>query len=220
MMNTTTSRMTLVSLILSLGVLSSVQAEDSPENPPPGMEFSDAHQFVFFAVLEGCYADGLTSADVDLIAPKRVDSERRDMTVNMVLTCPLCSPAFDAINLYSGKKVFRKQLKKTAQSSTFGSGLSKAVRAELAKPGQPCRDALQGLIQEWVEARIMKLRLSKEETAAFRKELAKMRKEGEDALARFKKNGHGEELLQIYKDWEKGCPVCSGASPMGGEKAR
>lgn len=185
------------------------------ENPEPGHEYSEAHKFVFFSVLEGCYRDGLTNKQIDLIIPPIERSDFRDHSVNMVVTCPLCGPAFDAFNMYAEHKRFNSQPKKITSYTTFGPGLSKEVKIELAKPGKPCRTALQGLIKKWIEERINKHRLTKEETKALREELDRMRKEGEDALKRFKEGKHGESLQKTYLQWGDECPVCSGASPMG-----
>jgi hypothetical protein len=41
--------------------------------PARAAGFDDAHRFVFYAVLEGCYEDGLSSNDVAQILMKRGD---------------------------------------------------------------------------------------------------------------------------------------------------
>lgn len=200
----------LLGLVL---VLPQVWAEG--ENPKPGHEYSGAHKFVFFSVLEGCYRDGLTNKQIDLIIPPVEGANFRDNSVNMVITCPLCGAAFDAFNIYAEHKRFNSQPSKLTSYTTFGPGLSKEVKIELANPGKPCRDALQGLIKKWIEERIKKHRLTKEETKVLREELDEMRKRGEDALKRFKEGKHGESLQKTYLRWGDECPVCSGASPMG-----
>lgn len=182
------------------------------ENPPPGA-YDDAHQFIFFAVLEGCYADGITNEDLDFIIPK-AENGMRKMTTNFVLQCPLCNPAHDAFSLYASRPHMTQPAKHT-RYTTFGPGLDESVKAELAKPGLPCRNAIQGLIETWVDARIEKLRLNDEETAKIRADLAERRKKGEEWLKRFQQGQNGDELREIYKDWKE-CPICSGSSPMGG----
>ncbi|MEM9481910.1 MAG: hypothetical protein AAGA58_19845 [Verrucomicrobiota bacterium] len=183
---------------------------------PPAKTYGETHRFVFFAVLEGCFNDGLTQEEIDLIIPLRPEKEGfRNITTNMVLTCPLCSPAFDAFRLYADRLMFISGITKKEGYNTFGQGLPEAVRIELAKPGLPCRDAIQGLLRKWIEERIERSSLTEIETKSLRKELEQMRKDGEAALLRFQNGEHGDELQEHYKDW-KGCPVCSGASPMGG----
>ena len=44
------------------------QTNEDPVNPPQG-SYGEAHQFVFFAVLEGCYRDGLNDEEIDQIIP-------------------------------------------------------------------------------------------------------------------------------------------------------
>ena len=91
--------------------------------------------------------------------------------------------------------------------NTFGQGLDKKTREQLAKGGQSCRDALKNLMQKWVDARIEKLRLTEQETNELRAEFAKMRKKGEEALKRFK-SGKPGDANEAYDDWEQGCPNC------------
>jgi hypothetical protein len=61
------------------------------------------------------------------------------------------------------------------------------------------------------------MRLTEQESKELRGELKKMREDGERALKRFQNAENGDELKERYRDW-KGCPICSGASPMGGVK--
>lgn len=182
-------------------------------NPPAG-QYSEAHRFVFFAVLEGCYTDGLIDEDIDLIFSKK-EKGHRDEFANFILGCPLCGPASDAFKRYAdGIRLVQINSDKRYYT-TFGQGLDPQVKAELAKPGQPCRDAIQGLIKKWVDARIVQMRLTEEETKTLREKLAKMRKAGENYLKTWQNEKDGNDLKKRYEDW-KACPTCSGASPMGG----
>lgn len=187
-----------------------------PADPLPNNRFSEAHRFVFFAVLEGCYEDGLTEEAIDLIVPKQEDGYRQ-MTINFVYNCPLCCPAFDAFHTYSLRARFscgKKNLKDDPYN-TFGTDLDEDVMRQLAKPGLECRNALQSLIEKWVNARMERMRFTPDEAKTLRDELASMRKEGEASLKRFQNNAHGERLMKAYKGWTS-CPICSGSSPMGG----
>lgn len=198
---------------LSCSLAFPVPGQELKKNPPQDT-FSEAHRFVFYAVLEGCFESGLTQEEIDLIIPVRPDKEdRRSITANLVYTCPLCSPAFDAFRLYSDRRLFISQMSKSACYNTFGQGLGEDVKAQLAQAGAPCRAAIQQLIGSWIEARMTRLRLTEEEASDLRSRLAEMRKEGEKALGEFQKGSHGEELQKNYQDWEE-CPVCSGAAPM------
>ncbi|MDF1858900.1 MAG: hypothetical protein P1U87_01730 [Verrucomicrobiales bacterium] len=182
-------------------------------NPEEGF-YPEAHRFVFFAVLEGCFTDGLIEEDLDWILSAD-ENGVRDGFANFIISCPLCGPAGDAFELYAERKISSKQIIKRSSYRTFGPGLEDEVKAELAKGGQSLRDALQKLVGKWIEERIKAARLTDAEEATLRKELAEMRKEGEKALKRMQQGGHGDRLRELYKDWET-CPTCSGAAPMAG----
>ncbi|MEM7012442.1 MAG: hypothetical protein AAF585_13275, partial [Verrucomicrobiota bacterium] len=180
----------------------------------PAGTYDDTHQFIFFAVLEGCYADGITNEDLDLIIPES-ENGLRQMITNFVYMCPLCEPAFDAFNFYAGRPHMSQPAKKT-NYTTFGQGLDREVKEQLEKPGKPCRDAIMGLIKKWVDARIAKLRLNEEEEAVLREHLAARRKKGEEFLKAFQEGKNGDKLAAAYAGWKE-CPICSGSSPtMGG----
>lgn len=181
---------------------------------PPKEKFSEAHRFVFFAVLEGCFESGLTQEEVDLIIPVRPNKEdRRSITANLVYTCPLCSPAFDAFRLYSDRRIFISGITKEAAFNTFGTGIGPEQKAALEAGGRECRDAIQQLISGWIERRIKLHKLAPKAERELRAKLAEMRKEGEAAPEKIKTGELGPELQKIYQKRD-GCPVCAGASPM------
>jgi len=177
-------------------------------------DFSEPHRFVFFAVLEGCYEDGLTQEAIDLIIPAGATGQR-ELMANFVWQCPLCGPAFDGFHVYSMRQRFAngpKNLDRDDPYNTFGVGLEAKVMRQLAESGPKCREAIQALIDKWVSARIERLRLNEEEAIELRKQLANMRKSGEAMLKSFQNGGHGEKSAENYKGWTS-CPICSGASP-------
>jgi len=201
-------------LFLPLGLGAAPDREKWPDGPnPPAEAYDDVHRFVFFAVLEGCFTDGITDADLEFIIPTAENGGRK-MITNFVIACPLCRPAYDAFHFYANRPHLSQPAKHT-HYTTFGAGLEPAIRQQLAEPGLPCRNAIQDLIERWVSARITKLRLNEEEEKSLRSALADKRKKGEEWLARFREGKHGEELAENYQDWEN-CPICSGSSPMGG----
>ena len=180
--------------------------------------FSETHRFVFFAVLEGCYEDGLTKNAIDLIIPPD-ENGRGQLVVNFVYQCPLCCPAFDAFNNYASRQRFACAPKDMRNDpyNTFGPELEANVLRELAEPGLRCRNAIQTLIEKWISARIKRMRLTDEETKKLREQLAAMRKSGEDSLKRYQQGDHGPKLAKVYECWTS-CPICSGASPMSNAK--
>ena len=93
---------------------------------------------------------------------------------------------------------------------TFGTGLPDKIRTELHSDNSSTRrSAIRKLIKKWTDERIVKLRLSKEEEALLRKQLAEMRKKGENLLKKWQSDE--SDFQQFYKDWEE-CALCSGAS--------
>ncbi len=175
-------------------------------NPPAG-EYSDHHRMIFYAVLEGCYEDGLTNEDIDIIIPKNERGGRK-MNANFVHTCPLCQPAFDAFSLYASREKFDGQ--KVTKYNTFGPGLDDETKKQLRAEPKKRRKAIQGLISRWVEKRADLLRLTKEERSDLQGALKEMKEKGDEALSKFQKYDPGTFFFESYKDWE-GCPICEGA---------
>jgi hypothetical protein len=160
---------------------------------------SRASQLVFFAVLEGLYRDGVSSADVDLIIPPgKVGNGRFDLE-HFVYACPLCHPAFEAFKLYRQRGAFYG-LK--AQLDTLGEGLGQAVEVRLrgSDAGQR-RQAIEELISRWVGQRLEMMRLSKEERAAITSEMEQGRKKGMGGL----------KQASPTSQTRTNCPICDGS---------
>ncbi|MCH2059640.1 MAG: hypothetical protein MK183_03345 [Verrucomicrobiales bacterium] len=200
--------------ISTLAVLASHLYSQEVQPNPPKNKYSETHRFVFYAVLEGCFESGLTQEEVDIIIPVRVDrKDRRSITANLVYTCPLCSPVFDAFRIYSDRRIFISGISKDKAFNTFGAGLSKRQKESLRAGGRECRKAIQKLISEWIERRIAIQKMEPLAERQLRRELAEMRKEGDMVLEKIKAGGLGPDLQKIYMERE-GCPACAGASPM------
>ena len=58
---------------------------------------SEFRQFIFFAVVEGLYEDGVSSETVDLIIPYN------DFYEHFIYGCSMCMPTYDALTLYRGR---------------------------------------------------------------------------------------------------------------------
>ncbi|MEM8953566.1 MAG: hypothetical protein AAGD22_05385 [Verrucomicrobiota bacterium] len=203
-------------LLAGLFSLNLVAQEIHPN--PPADQYDETHRFVFYAVLEGCFDSGVTQEEIDLIIPVRPSEEgRRNITANLVYTCPLCSPAFDAFRLYSDRRIFISGISEDAAYNTFGPGLTQAQKAALRAGGRERRAVIQELIAGWIDNRIEAWRLDSGEEQQLRGELTEMREAGEAALAKIKAGEMGRELQEIYIARE-GCPVCSGAAPAGSGK--
>ena len=195
----------------SLAIAAKVVDRDSPN--PPEEEFDSYHRFVFYAVLEGCYEDGVTAEDLDLIVPE-ADNGEREMTANLVYACPLCHPTFEALRIYASRKPFYGQ--KGTIYDTFGQGLGDELKAQLQGGATERREAIQSLISRWVARRADLLRLDKIERKALDDALREKKDEGERVLKGFQEGANGGYYKDKNQDWKK-CPVCAGAdeAPMG-----
>ena len=205
-----------VAFLLTIGSITIIHAEDPRSASPPADHYDAAHRFVFYSVLEGCYEDGLTAEDIDIIIPKREKGGGREMTVNFVYACPLCHPAFEALKIYSSRQPFYGQ--KTTSYDTFGQGLDNAVAAQLRKEPADRRAAVQKLITRWIGKRMDLLRLDEKERKELLVAIREKKERGEEMLKSFQERGEGDYYGEKYRDW-KNCPICSGATNfvMGGE---
>ena len=184
-----------------------LSGKPQPGPNPPAEEYDETHRFVFFAVLEGCYQDGLTSQDIDLIVPPKDDD--RDLSVNFVYSCPLCHPAFEAFRLYGARRPFQGQ--KVTEYDTFGEGLEAPLKAKLrGEPGDR-REAIKTLITRWIERRADLLRLTGEERETLMEDIKAKQEKGEIALEKFISEGKDGHFGKLYADWKE-CAICSGAA--------
>ena len=60
----------------------------------------NCRQMVFFAVLEGLYRDGVSSADVDVFLRKDKNEKGIEGYIHFVYGCSICMPALDAFRSY------------------------------------------------------------------------------------------------------------------------
>jgi hypothetical protein len=100
---------------------------------------NDVAPFVFHAVLEGLYTDGVSNEVVDKIL-------KPNFLANFVDKCPLCHPAYQAFLLYRDRKVFCGV---KSHADSFGSGLDEAVKQDiLSGSSTERRKTLQSLISQ------------------------------------------------------------------------
>ena len=170
-------------------------------NAPKGYE--DVKQMIFFAVLEGMYRDGVSTEIATLLTS--IDPES-NMTRYFVYGCPLCMPAYDAIQVYKGRAPLSDKMK----TDTFGDGLSEVIREQLAIDDPQVRvETFQALILDWVKQYQERRRLTPEEAQQWRRHLDGMREKGNALLAQYLKSGGA--TAKTYAGWEK-CPACEGSN--------
>jgi hypothetical protein len=171
---------------------------------PPQSAFGHveaSHIEIFFAVLEGLYRDGVSSAVVESVVAFDPES---GYPSNFVKGCPICMPALDAFRVYFARPAF---VSFKVQSDTFGEGLPAPETERLLGGNAPQRrDALQALVERWVGERMERLRLDETERTSWRRSMEEGRKRGMDMLAAHQRSG-----VALYEGFKE-CPLCEGAA--------
>jgi hypothetical protein len=144
-------------------------------------DFDDAHRFIFYSVLEGCFEDGLSTDDVAQILLRRPN----ESYFHFIYSCPVCTPTIHALEVYRSRPAEFYSLKSGA--STFGPGLTPALKKQLYSVQSEDRlAAINSLVQRWIAKRMSILVLSDEQRDQLRKAIEEKRKRGTEALKHFK----------------------------------
>ena len=86
------SLLAFLAVFLAVGVRWCVGGEVEPGY------FTPTYRLVFYAVLEGCFEDGLTDADVNQILLKeKPDTHYYE---HFIYACPVCMPTMHALETY------------------------------------------------------------------------------------------------------------------------
>jgi hypothetical protein len=178
-------------------------------------DFDDAHRFIFYSVLEGCFEDGLTTEDVSQILLRRPN----ESYFHFIYSCHICTPTIHALEFYRSRPAEFYSLK--SRASTFGPGLTPDIKKQLYS-GQP-EDrlaAINSLVQRWIAKRMSLLALSHKQRDQLQKAIEEKRKRGMDALKRFKaeKFERGENTGMVKASFYapafatiEECAVCNAA---------
>jgi hypothetical protein len=166
---------------------------------------------VFFAVLEGCYRDGVTNRLVDQLLPENPDTGGVRLEEHFVFACPVCMPAVEALRAYRSRPRF---LSDKAGRDSFGKGLAGDLAARLAAPGRAQRlGALEELVSTWVGRRLDEMRLTPDERLTWYAAIAARAAAGQALLKTYRSQDAGEAggFAELYRDWpEDGCAACRG----------
>ncbi len=180
-------------------------------------DFDDGYRFIFYAVMEGCYDDGLLSNDVAQILLKNGEAK---VTIKYLCSFHLRLPRLHSH--YSRPRslsipaiVFWYSMKTTwgcgTRGLTSGPGLSPDLKKQLySKKAEDRLAAINTLMQRWVSKRMSMLRLSDQERAELQKTLEEMRKKGTDYLKNWEKSGPSQYDMSAFKNVHQ-CAVCNGA---------
>jgi len=167
-------------------------------------------QLVFFAVLEGCYRDGVANSTVDALLMAAPGTETPEI---FVYACPICFPALDALRLYRRRQPFFAM---KGEPDTFGAGLAAAVKSDLESSSAWTRRAAWGtLFESWIEQRLTNLRLTPVERQAIETGLQYRKKIGTTLLEQYKASDR-----PLHHGMMKACPSCDGAAEAAKPKER
>jgi hypothetical protein len=167
--------------------------------------YDSTHRFIYYAVLEGCYEDGLSNQDIDQILLKGGQHTH----LHFVYSCPVCMPTIHALEAYRSRPERFYGMK--SDTSTFGKGLEPALGAKLHSTNATARlETINALVQRWIQRRMTQLRLNEAERAALQGELETKRKKGMEALQRFTKSGNTETFAPGLAEHGQ-CAACNGA---------
>ena len=181
--------------------------------------FDDRFQFIYFATLEGAFADGLTNEDVDRILRREGEGPYQ----HFIYACPLCMPVINALLAYRSRPAIYGYKLPAHQdvNRTFGGGLAADLRQQLASERIEVRlQAVNALVKRWVERRLALMHLSPEQRREWDTKLENGRKEGmEILLIRFREQGSLKTFAPGFEQ-VKECAVCNAATGrafMGGK---
>ncbi len=191
-------------LIACLSILGTSNAFSADPVISIHRDFPEEHRFVFYAVLEGVYEEGLSEETVSTLLGEKG-------TEHFVISCPICDPAYEALRAYRDAPKFTS--KKVSQKG-FGTGLSDEEQGLVSGSVEDRRKFIRTLVSRWIEARFSLLDLPEDREETLRESLQKMSEKGTALLENFKKGGNGDLLAKVYADWEF-CPSCSGATLHG-----
>jgi hypothetical protein len=172
-------------------------------------DFDSGYRFIFYAVLEGCYEDGLSTDDISQILLK--DKKTTNLYSHFVYACPVCTPTIHALEAYQSRPAHFYSLK--TRVTTFGPGAPPKLKDQLY--GEKAEDRLEAinvLMRVWVSKRMSLLRLTEQERAELQKTLEEMRKKGMDYLQNWEK-AKGDYPISAFANVHQ-CAVCNGACDM------
>ncbi|MFN4807153.1 MAG: hypothetical protein ACK46A_14485 [Akkermansiaceae bacterium] len=168
-------------------------------------------QFVFFAVLEGLYRDGIDNNVVDAILGdmRKGKDDDSKLKSHFVFRCELCHATYEAFRAYRERPTFLQ----SGGKSTFGEGKTDAkIVAELRSENASTRVyAMGSLVRPWILHRIEETRKTDEEKKQMKERFEKFAKEGGKLL------GNLRETDELYLDWQfyGSCQACEAAEDLG-----
>ena len=195
----------LFSLLL---IISPLGAQEEPKAPKESVIWQEdpVCQFVFFAVLEGLYRDGVQDEIVDLVIGK-AGADDTGVKRCFVFQCELCHATYEAFCLYRQRQQFANSSGKT----TFGPGVDPKILQDLRSVAPPTRIYAMGrLIRPWIQQRIQNHRLTREEQIALHDRITEYATEGKVLLDQLRSSD------DLYVNWNfyGSCQACEAAEDI------
>ena len=205
-------KITLIALFaLALCLPLSAQEKPEPDAAKSNLEWQKEEmcQFVFFAVLEGLYRDGVQNEIVDAIIGDKIAKKENKVKTHFVFRCKLCHATYEAFRTYRNRPAFMQ----TKGASTFGKGANLALLKQLGSKDARTRIYSMGaLVRPWIMHRIKETRKTPEEKTAMKKRFEQYAQEGANLLRTHKRAKDG-----FYLDWSfyGSCQACEAAKDLG-----
>jgi hypothetical protein len=172
-------------------------------------DFDENYRFIYYAVTEGCYEDGIATTNIDQILLWNTNTGY----AHFVYACPICMPTIHALDAYRSRPKHLFGMKTSA--TTFGPGLS-AEQIKKLYSDRPAEhlEVINALMKSWITRRMDKLRLTDTERAQLNDNLKKMREEGMKMLRSSSQQRPEQFKMSAFAE-VKQCAVCNGACGMG-----
>ncbi len=204
----------LVSILAALTLAPLTQPGGQKDRPaqsaaPEARAFGlqETRHTIFYAVLEGLYADGVSNDVVDVVLA--LDPAAEGETAypsNFVWGCPICMPAYDAFRVYRARPKLTAY-KGEGEIDTWGAGLAPEMTERITSKSQSVRQAaIEELVARWIGARMDLMRLTDSERRNLQHVLEDGRKQGMVMLKDLRAAGAGASYSTM-----KTCPFCEGA---------
>ncbi len=190
--------------LLSMGLPASLGAAEEGEMKSLG----EAHRFVFFAVLEGLFRDGVGKEDVEAILRRASPDARYD---HFIYACPICTAAVQALELYRSRPRQLYSLK--SSQDTFGTGLDGKISQGLhALEAKTRLMTIHQLLRRWIGARLETVQGGEKDHL-----LTELKAGREEGMKYLKKWQSSPEDLARYAPAYAGigeCAACTAAAQM------
>ena len=198
----------LLSLFLLLPALGEEAVEPLEEKSAEGVVWQNDPmcQFVFFAVLEGLYRDGIPNEVVDQVLGEPAERGEEGLKRCFVFRCELCHATYEAFRAYRARPAFQEAEGPSAFSAAPDmKELVDSLRSEKARSRVY---AMGDLVRPWIVHRVEETRRTDEEKQAMIKEFKRYARDGAERLREYtmKKD-------QFYLDWNfyGSCQACEAA---------